>query len=249
MKKLLTVILFTILYCSAFAQIHITTGDGQLEFDIPDNELVRADEWITDRIFLHILEYTKESSRTMLKSKFSPMLYEILQNDGFVFKKEHIVEMIRNNDFKKSGIYSVESNFREEYGKRVYKTSLINESYQTLYYDGEPVGDFYASSQPIEYMVNTRITNLYINSNIVLSDRIVAVDLWLTASDLPLVPEIFPELFVKKADGNIYWKSDESRAEFYNIFMSDDYVKLPPKLRALRETYDMIKDTLIINEK
>ena len=86
-------------------------------------------------------------------------------------------------------------------------------------------------------------------SAFVLDDYIIEIDLNLNHSDLPLVPEIYPDLFIIKEDGNIYWKSRECLLSFCDILMGDEYVNLPPKLCALRETFDMIMNTLTINEK
>ena len=149
MKKLLTVILFTILYCSAFAQIHITTGDGQLEFDIPDNELVTTDSYEYEKVRVLIRELTTDNIES-LSYFVSPIIFDVIKSDDFMIKKDHIVEMIKNNDIKESGTYSLNSNFYYVApGKKKYVSTYIDETYHKVYYSGEPIGEWFVTAEGV----------------------------------------------------------------------------------------------------
>ena len=251
MKKLLTVILFTILYCSAFAQIHITAADGHLEFDIPDNELVTTDSYEYEKVRVLIRELTTDNIES-LSYFVSPIIFDVIKSDDFMIKKDHIVEMIKNNDIKESGTYSLNSNFHYVApGKKRYISTYIDETYHKIYYSGEPIGEWFVTADGVSYKINSEpvAKPVSIFSAFVLDDFIIKIDLHLNFSDLIIVPEIYPDLFIIKEDGNIYWKSRECLLSFCDILMGDEYVNLPPKLRTLRETYDMIMNTLTINEK
>lgn len=253
MKRFLTFLLLTMLNCSAFSQIHITACDGHLEFDIPDNELVTTDFYDFQRVNVWIQEFTTDNTDNIrLLSYFaSPILFDVIKNDDFMIKKDHIVEMIKNNDINESGTYSINSNFYYVApGKKRYESTYLDETYHKVYYSGEPIGEWFITTEGVDYKINSEPVSksVKIFTAFVLNDFIISIDLNLNHSDLPLVPEIYPELFTVKEDGNIYWKSRECILCFCDILMGDDYVNLPPKLRALRETFDMIMNTLVINE-
>ena len=248
-------IFFTLcLFFAASAQIHITAGDGQLEFDIPDNEVVTTDFYDFQKVNVWIREFTTDNTENIqLLSYFaSPILFDVIKSDGFMIKKDHIVEMIKNNDIKESGTYSLNSNFYYVApGKKKYVSTYIDETYHKVYYSGEPIGEWFVTAEGVNYKINTEpvAKPVKIFSAFVLDDYIIEIDLNLNHSDLPLVPEIYPDLFIIKEDGNIYWKSRECLLSFCDILMGDEYVNLPTKLRTLRETFDMIMNTLTINEK
>lgn len=248
-KKISIIFLILFLISGISAQQKITMADGHLTFYVPDSDLIAIEKWDTQKIYIHKLEYTNDEPEDLHNLGFSPLLTEVLANDGYVIKEEHILEMIRNNDFSQSGTSSLEGNYYyDAYHNKVYHESFYDESYTKLFYDGVPIGESHFDTSPTRYRINSApIANPFsCDIWLIVDNRIVNIGLWLNFSDLVLVPDIYPDLFRTDEKGDIYWKDEESRVEFYYRFMSDDYVNLPPKLRTLRETYDMVLETLTI---
>ena len=57
----------------------------------------------------------------------------------------------------------------------------------------------------------------------------------------------FPQWFEMRSDGNYYWINQECLDAMYDLLFSDDYKKLPRELQLIRETRDMILQTVRIN--
>ena len=132
MKKSFMIFFTLCLLFVASAQIHITACDGHLEFDIPDNELVTTDFYDFQRVNVWIQEFTTDNTDNIrLLSYFaSPILFDVIKNDDFMIKKDHIVEMIKKNDINESGTYSINSNFYYVApGKKRYESTFLDETY------------------------------------------------------------------------------------------------------------------------
>lgn len=251
-KKFVFIFMFLLLL-SAFlpAQQKITMADGHLSFCVPDSDLIAVEKWDTQKIYIHRLEYTNEHPEDLHNLGFSPLLSEVLAKDDYVINEDHLLEMIRNNDFNVSGTYSLAANYRyDAYHKKEYVDSYYDESYTKVFYDDIAVGESFFSTGTAKYRINSapKAKSFSCDIWLIVDNRIVNIGLWLQFSDLILVPDIYPDLFRTDEKGDVYWKDEESRVEFFYRFMGDDYVKLPPKLRTLRETYDMIMETLTITE-
>lgn len=251
-KKKIDIILALLFLLSGLsAQQKITMADGHLTFYVPDSDVIVTEKWDTQKIYIHKLEYTNDEPERLHNLGFSPLLTEVLAKDGYVINEEHILEMIKNNDFSQSGTYSLSGNYYYNgYHKKVYDESLYDESYTKLFYNSVPIGESYFWADTAKYPIYPKVNAVPFCCDIwlVVDNRIINIGLWLYFSDLVLVSDVYPDLFRTDAKGDIYWKDEESRIEFYYRFMSDDYVNLPTKLRTLRETYDMVIETLTITD-
>ena len=81
----------------------------------------------------------------------------------------------------------------------------------------------------------------------VLNDRLERIAFTRIISDGISLINSFPQWFEMRRDGNYYWINQECLEAMYDLLFSDDYKKLPRDLQLIRETRDMILQTVRIN--
>ena len=81
----------------------------------------------------------------------------------------------------------------------------------------------------------------------VLSDRLERIRFGRIIIDGSSLVNSFPQWFEMRSDSNYYWINQECLDAMYDLLFSDDYKKLPRDLQLIRETRDMILQTVKIN--
>ena len=96
---------------------------------------------------------------------------------------------------------------------------------------------------------NYRATTVYYHITFALPDRLERISFGINSIDYSAEELVnsFPQWFEMRKDGLYYWINQECLDAMYDLLFSDDYKKLPRDLQLIRETRDMILQTVRIN--
>ena len=153
MKKSICILLFlTAFYSFLACEDAKYYSDQYIEFQEIDNEKIDyhrgKDDPAKVRVLVNYFGYDRLKDRN--PQVMSPLLYKQLREDGFQVNKEHLYKLIEENDFFKSGTYSLGANYYNNYGKIVYRNYLPN-SYNRLIYQNQIIGEYYMYTTDIDY--------------------------------------------------------------------------------------------------
>ncbi len=247
MKKILLIILLPLILFSHIYGKSITTEDGFLTFEVPE------DCNYTD-IFNREprkLELSLWNTHIFLdnKSSYSVPFYNLLKQDDFKINLKHIKELLFINDYLKTGDFALDPSYRiDEYTGDKHYIGYIPKSYRTII-NKNIIGEeyFYAP-------LNSKIVNKYGGGTMgyyitfVLNDRLESISFKRIIIDGQSLVTTFPQWFEMRSDGNYYWINQDCLNEMYDLLFSEDYKKLPRDLQLIRETRDMILETVKIND-
>ena len=245
---ILIYILFSVPIFSMSKNVRIFENEF-IKFSVPSNSSIQFRDEERDPNKIRIIDkyIGRESICNTESYAFSPKLYKILKQNNFEINREEIISMIEWNDITKTGTFSLKPNYLEyPNGKREY-INYITESYEKLIYKNQAIGESFMYLPPIRCDIDPIYgSSIDCHINFVMKNNLVYITLTLIWADFNSVRNTFPEFFEQHSDGKYYWKDNQAQVKFYEIFDSDEYVKLPEIIRLLKETRDMIINTLEI---
>ena len=252
MKKSICILLFlTAFYSFLACEDAKYYTDQYIEFQEIENEKIDYHRGKDDPAKVRVLvNYIgQEDLKVWNPCALSPLLYKQLREDGFQVNKEHLYKLMEENDFSKSGTYSLGANYYNNYGKIVYRNYLPN-SYQKLFYNNQVIGEYYMYTTGIKSgnAYDEDYFNLYYHFVFVVKDKLAYIDIGLIWGDFSGIYDVYPEFFEQRADGKYYWISQEAQYKFCEILNSEEYTKLPDTIRYVRDVKDMIVKTLKLKE-
>ncbi len=226
-------------------------SDQYIEFQEIDNYKIDYHRGKDDPAKVRVLVnyFGKDSLKNRSPVSLSPLLYKQLWKDGFQVNKEHLYKLMEENDFSKSGTYSLGANYYNYYGKVVYRNYLPN-SYQKLFYNNQVIGEYFMHTTEIDYgnAYDKDYFSLSYKFVFLVKDKLAYIDINLVWGDFSGIYDAFPELFELRADGKYYWVSQEAQYKFCEILNSEEYKKLPDTIRYVRDVKDLIVKTLTLKE-
>ena len=252
MKKSICILLFlTAFYSFLACEDAKYYTDQYIEFQEIENEKIDYHRGKDDPAKVRVLvNYIgQEDLKVWNPCALSPLLYKQLREDGFQVNKEHLYKLMEENDFFKSGTYSLGANYYNYYGRIIYNNYLPN-SYNRLIYQNQVIGEYYMYTTGIHYgnAYDKDYFNLSYEFVFVVKDKLAYITADLVWGDFSGICDAFPELFEQREDGKYYWVSQEAQYKFCEILNSEDYVKLPDTIRYVRDVKDMIVKTLKLKE-
>ncbi len=250
MKKYLFLI-FIFITCSLSANEMKIFEGGKIQFEVPESDNITfvGDKRNPFKIRITVNTVDNEGIKRRNPVSISNLLYKQLCSDSFKIDKEHIVKMIENNDISKTNTFSIAANWYNDYGNIIFR-NYLPVSYKKLIYDGEAIGESFMSIADIN--TGHELVNKYFSVdyriNFVMQDKLVYILINLTWGDFESLYKTFPEWFELRADNEYYWINQQSQYDFFKVFDSNEYIKLPDTIKLLRETRDSILKSLIIND-
>ncbi len=249
MRKIILIILMFmggVLYANELR----TYVDGKVQFEVPESENLRYVTSLDDADKIRVIVNSIENDDILnwASYSFSDLLYKQLIEDGMKINKKNIIRLIENNDILRTNTFSIAANWYNYYGRIETHDSYLVSSYRKLMYKDQYIGEQFMDLTVKKNGFDMSHSSFWIDYyiNFVINDKLVYIWLKHASGDFQGVYEAFPEWFELRDDGKYYWVNLQARDEFFNVFDGDGYVKLPPKIRLLRETRDSILQTLTI---
>lgn len=246
MKKLTLMFLITCFSIAIGYTKTVTTEDGFLSFEIPE-KCGCVDIYHRNPRKLEIAGYCAINFRDNINSYGRP-LYELLIKDNLKLKYDHVKELLLSNDYIKTGDFTLDPNYRiNEFSNEKQYIGYLPRSYKPIIRD-DVLGEEYMYA-PLDSKVLNKYGGGSMDYNItfVLSDRLERISFGRIIIDGSSLVNSFPQWFEMRSDGNYYWINQECLDQMYDLLFSDDYKKLPRDLQLIRETRDMILNTVRIN--
>lgn len=247
MKKKIIYLFIMIFIASCYA-ITVTTADGYLSLEIPE-ECGCIDIFFRDGSKLQIrgrcIEYISDKIN-YVSEKFGDFLVE----QKFKYDRKIFENYLLQNDFPESDQFAFD-HFYDRYSREESKEYIgyLPKSYKPIIMD-DILGEeyFYWPSKSSIYD-NYRATTVYYHITFALPDRLERISFGINSIDYSAEELVnsFPQWFEMRKDGLYYWINQACLEAMYDLLFSDDYKKLPRDLQLIRETRDMILQTVKIN--
>ena len=224
----------------------VTTEDGYLSFDIPE-ECGCVDIFQRNPRKLEIsgvcIEFMKDNIN-YISERFCDFLLE----QNFNYDRDIFEYYLLQNNFPESDTFAF-SQYYHRYSRNESKEYIgyLPKSYKPIIMD-KILGEEYMYAP-----LDSKVLNKYgggsmdYNMTFVLSDRLERISFGRIIIDGSSLVNSFPQWFEMRKDGNYYWINQECLEAMYDLLFSDDYKKLPRDLQLIRETRDMILQTVRIN--
>jgi hypothetical protein len=242
-KSGLLVLLYTFLGAVfVFAQERISVLDGKLSFQRPENVLLRSEmpkmtqteeeEYTDGKVVLGIVVENEEDLRVEYSYNISEALWDLLQRESNFTRDDYLSLLNTDTCVLSQG-----------------SPASVLEIYKLLYYYNKPIGEMCGYAQLYEgSFVSPSNYGLYFV--VVVDKYLVHISLRLSDASYSL-PPLLPQYFYYNSELNEYWWKErltEPRAKLFQQLLSKDYKELPESLRFLRESWDMVLNTLEIPE-
>lgn len=245
MKKKIIYLFIMIFIASCYAKT-VTTEDGYLSLEIPE-ECGCIDIFHRNPRKLEIsgvcIEFMKDNIN-YISERFCDFLLE----QNFNYDRDIFENYLLQNNFPESDTFAFgKYYFRDSRDEQKQYVGFISKSYQIIILD-DILGEEYMYA-PLDSKVLNKYGGGSMNYNMtfVLSDRLERISFGRIIIDGSSLVNSFPQWFEMRKDGNYYWINQECLDAMYDLLFSDDYKKLPRDLQLIRETRDMILQTVRIN--
>ena len=248
MKKIFY--LFTLIFMTSFSNYAKTINslDGYITFEVPE-ECNWTDIYHRDPSKLELSQWSVTEFYDNFNS-FGKPLYELLKKNNFKLDYNCIKKLLINNNYQESGEFVINPNYHQEYigGEKEY-IGYLPKSYKPIIMD-DILGEEYFWL-PVKYCIYNeyRATGFSYHITFALPDRLEIISFGINSIDYSAEELVnsFPQWFEMRKDGLYYWINQECLDAMYDLLFSDDYKKLPRDLQLIRETRDMILQTVRIN--
>lgn len=213
--------------------------DNLVEFSIPDSEQIvyKIEDYLEDNIHISVAAFDYSRLKNFEKESYSDAAMNIFYNSDSN-KYKQLLEYLKDFDFSRND-FALFSDYNG-YGS-TKKKLCVNNSHKKIIINGQVVGEqiFYMPQQKLPFSTSY-------NFIIVTPEKLIDASLEINVLGNDIQPY---EDFIIEKNGNYYWKSENTKEDFYKLLESDKYKLLPENLQLLRETKDLLLKTLIINEK
>lgn len=249
MKKKIIYLFIMIFVASCYAKT-VTTEDGYLSLEIPE-ECGCIDIHHRNYSRLEIMGYFL-TKPFICKTEFSIPFYKLLEENNFEINLIKLKEMLEDINFNENDDFAIDPSYRtDEFsgdGDKCY-IGYLPKSYKPIIMD-DVLGEEYFWL-PVKYCIYNeyRATGFSYHITFALPDRLERISFGINSIDYSAEELVnsFPQWFEMRKDGLYYWINQECLDAMYDLLFSDDYKKLPRDLQLIRETRDMILQTVRIN--
>lgn len=246
MKKLALIFLISCISIALGYTKTVTTEDGFLSFEVPE-ECGCIDIFHRNPRKLEI-----KGSEVIFDSKylvcFSEKFSDFLVKKEYRYERKEFEEYLLHNNFPESDQFAFDQ-FYNRYSRDESKqyVGFLPKSYKPIIMD-KILGEEYMYA-PLDSKVLNKYGGGSMNYKMtfVLSDRLERISFGRIIIDGSSLVNSFPQWFEMRKDGNYYWINQACLEAMYDLLFSDDYKKLPRDLQLIRETRDMILQTVKIN--
>lgn len=248
MKKKIIYLFIMIFVASCYAKT-VTTEDGYLSLEIPEECGCKIDYNQRDPSRLEIsgrcIEYSCDNLN-YISERFCDFLLE----QKFKYDRNIFENYLLQNNFPESDTFA----FSQYYGRysrdeSKHYVGYLQKSYKQIIMD-DILGEEYFWL-PVKYCIYNeyRATGFSYHITFALPDRLEIISFGIKSIDYSAEELVnsFPQWFEMRKDGLYYWINQECLEAMYDLLFSDDYKKLPRDLQLIRETRDMILQTVRIN--
>lgn len=247
MKRFLCIVMICFVILFNANSKTVTTEDGCLSFEVPE-ECGCIDIHHRNPRSLQIAGYCSINFRDNINSYGRP-LYFLLKKNNFKFNYSEVKHLLQTNNYQETGDFTLTPNYNQEYiGTSKQYIGYLPKSYKPIIRE-DIIGEEYMYAMT-KYSVFDKYGGDSIGYHVTfcLNDRLERISFTRIISDGKAWIETFPDWYEKRSDGNYYWKNQECLNEMYDLLFSDDYKKLPRDLQLIRETRDMILQTVRVND-
>ena len=248
MKKLALIFLISCISIALGYTKTVTTEDGFLSFEVPE-ECGCIDIFHRNGTKLEI-----SGTEVIFDSKylvcFSEKFSDFLVEKEYRYERKEFEEYLLHNNFPESDQFAFDQ-FYNRYSRDESKqyVGFLPKSYKTLIQD-DILGEEYFWL-PVKYCIYNeyRATGFSYHITFALPERLERISFGINSIDYSAEELVnsFPQWFEMRKDGLYYWINEECLEAMYDLLFSDDYKKLPRDLQLIRETRDMILQTVRIN--
>jgi len=249
MRRPFLLIFFVVFPVMIFAQEQISLLDGTVTFYVPVGTLmaIPPEENVSDEEYK---KYYADNAITINPS--------ILKADSFtegfteeeMFERgfsEELINLINNGNFKHRELLELLTLSRDStaFKNEFYIFQPVVNSYAFIEYNGKTVGELYGSDGSIDVVAPATYGYAM---HLVVNDCIVSIGVGLWDKDIAFPPQMPDYFYFNKTNYNNYAWHDfyMSRSMLYHKLSKYDYEGLPEKFKKLRETLDMVLNTLVI---
>lgn len=247
MKKKIIYLFIMIFIASCYAKT-VTIEDGYLSLEIPE-ECGCIDIDFRDGSKLQIrgicIEYISDKIN-YVSEKFGDFLVE----QKYKYDRKIFENYLLQNNFPESDTFAF-SQYYHRYSRNESKEYIgyLPKSYKPIIMD-DILGEEYFWL-PVKYCIYNeyRATGFSYHITFALPDRLERISFGINSIDYSAEELVnsFPQWFEMRKDGLYYWINQACLDAMYDLLFSDDYKKLPRDLQLIRETRDMILQTVRIN--
>lgn len=248
MKKLALIFLISCISIALGYTKTITSEDGFLSFEVPE-ECGCIDIFHRNPRKLEI-----SGTEVIFDSKhlvcFSEKFSDFLVKKEYRYERKEFEEYLLHNNFPESDQFAFDQ-FYNRYSRDESKqyVGYLPKSYKPIIMD-DVLGEEYFWL-PVKYCIYNeyRATGFSYHITFALPDRLERISFGINSIDYSAEELVnsFPQWFEMRKDGLYYWINQECLEAMYDLLFSDDYKKLPRDLQLIRETRDMILQTVRIN--
>ena len=248
MKKLALIFLISCISIALGYTKTVTTEDGFLSFEVPE-ECGCNDIFHRNGTKLEI-----SGSKVIFDSKhlvcFSEKFSDFLVKKEYRYERKEFEEYLLHNNFPESDQFAFDQ-FYNRYSRDESKqyVGYLPKSYKPIIMD-DVLGEEYFWL-PVKYCIYNeyRATGFSYHITFALPERLERISFGINSIDYSAEELVnsFPQWFEMRKDGLYYWINQACLEAMYDLLFSDDYKKLPRDLQLIRETRDMILNTVRIN--
>lgn len=248
MKKIALIFLISWLSIALGHTKTVTTEDGFLSFEVPE-ECGCIDIFHRNGRKLEICGYTIIKP-FIYKTEFSIPFYKLLTENDFEIDLLNIRELLKTYSYIESDDFALDPSYRlDEFSGNKRYIGFLPKSYKTIIRDDILGEEYFYIPKESRIYDNKRATTVSYRITFALPDRLERISFGINSIDYSAEELVnsFPQWFEMRKDGLYYWINQECLDAMYDLLFSDDYKKLPRDLQLIRETRDMILQTVRIN--
>ena len=226
----------------------VTTEDGFLSFEVPE-ECGCIDVFHRNGRKLEISGYFL-TKPFICKTEFSIPFYELLTENDFEIDLLNIRKLLETNSYIESDDFALDPSYRlDEFSGNKRYIGFLPKSYKIIIQDDILGEEYFYIPKESRIYDNKRATTVSYHMTFALPDRLERISFGINSIDYSAEELVnsFPQWFEMRKDGLYYWINQECLDAMYDLLFSDDYKKLPRDLQLIRETRDMILQTVRIN--
>ena len=224
----------------------INSMDGYITFEVPE-ECNWTDIYHRNPRKLELSQWSTTEFYDNFNS-FGKPLYESLKKNNFKLDYDCIKNLLMNNNYQESREFVINPNYRQDHigGEKEY-IGYLPKSYKPIIMDKILGEEYMYANTNYCFLDKSGGDTIGYHITFVLNDRLERIAFTRIISDGISLINSFPQWFEMRRDGNYYWINQECLEAMYDLLFSDDYKKLPRDLQLIRETRDMILQTVRIN--
>ena len=236
--------LFNISFGSLFSQEQVSLLDNRITFNVPEGTV--------KTLFYHDFASDKEY-KNYYKNNIISFFYFFVSIDGiqdniFDLKdlSNNLIELLNSRNYSQHELLTLLRQHNNVSAFFMNDPSMINNNYALIEYNSEIIGELYAADGSIDIV--SPLSYGY-SINLVVGDYIVCIRIRMHDEE-NTIPSKIPEYFYYDVMYQKFcWRDfDISRKKLYQKLCEGDYHDLPTEFQKLRETLDMILNTLIIKD-